>query len=341
MKQGNDIKLKNYLNKLLSGNIDSHEKDKLHSYISSSFKDKELDELMQQHWDGIETKGLEKNDLFLQQLKAKIWNKISGTEIKQKKILSWNSYLTRIAAVLFIPLLISSIYLFYLLSQSDAMNGQSAMQQVFASPGSRVHFILPDKSEVWLNSGSTLEYPINLNSQKQRKVKLSGQGYFNVAHDEKHPFFVESGNLNIKVLGTSFDVSTYSNDPFASSTLEKGSIALLDLNGKEIAWLTPGQKVLLDKETNKYCIKEVDTQLTTSWKDGKIIFKNTPLYEVAKQLERWFNCSIHVSSELLSSNILYTATIQDETLGEVLKMIEISTHAKTKIENREVNILNK
>ena len=128
------------------------------------------------------------------------------------------------------------------------MDGQGAMQQIYASPGSRVHFTLPDKSEVWLNSGSTLEYPVNFTIPKQRRVKLNGQGYFKVTHDGKHPFFVETGELNIKVLGTSFDVSTYADDPFISSTLEKGSIVLVDLQGKEISRLKPGQKVLLDRE---------------------------------------------------------------------------------------------
>jgi ferric-dicitrate binding protein FerR (iron transport regulator) len=86
-------------------------------------------------------------------------------------------------------------------------------------------------------------------------------------------------------------------------------------------------------------VEKVDTRLTTSWKDGRLIFKNTPLHEVTKQLERWFNCSIYVAPELLDSGILYTATIQDETLIEVLEMIEISTKVNTEIKNRQVQIM--
>ncbi len=341
MGSENNINLNEYLEKLLSGEMGAAEKERLRFYISLGFRDNKLDELMQQHWEGIEQEKFEQNDLSLQQLKEKIWSKISNIEDKQKRLVDWKTYLVRIAAVLFLPLLISSVYLFYLLNQNNLMDGQSAMQQVFATPGSRVHFILPDKSEVWLNSGSTLEYPVDFNTKKQRKVKLNGQGYFNVSHDKKHPFIVETGELNIKVLGTSFDVSTYTNDQFISSTLEEGSIELLDSQGKEIVRLDPGQKAMLDKETHKLSIEKIDTRLTTSWKDGKLIFKNTPLNEVAKQMERWFNCSIHVSPELLSSDILYTATIQNETLGEVLKMIELSTSVTTRIENREVDICHK
>ncbi len=341
MGSKSDIKLQEYFEKLLSENISNNEKERLQAYISSGFRDKELDQLMLQHWNGIQQKRPEQNDLYLQQLRNKIWTKISGNKEKQKQHIGWKTYFMRIAAILFIPLLISSLYLFYLLSQNNSMDGQGAMQQIYASPGSRVHFTLPDKSEVWLNSGSTLEYPVNFTIPKQRRVKLNGQGYFKVTHDGKHPFFVETGELNIKVLGTSFDVSTYADDPFISSTLEKGSIVLVDLQGKEISRLKPGQKVLLDRETRKLSIENIDTRLVTSWKDGRLIFRNTPLNEVARQLERWFNCSIHVSLDLLSSDILYTATIQDETLSEVLKMIEISTSVKTKIKNREVTIQNK
>jgi ferric-dicitrate binding protein FerR (iron transport regulator) len=218
------------------------------------------------------------------------------------------------------------------------MASHTVIGKVVAHPGSRVHFTLPDQTEVWLNSGSTLEYPLALNEQENRKVKLSGQGYFKVAHDPSHPFFVETDGIRIKALGTSFDVSGYAADRQISSTLEEGSIALLDLSGKEVTRIYPGQKAVLDKSTNSMEVKEVETMLTTSWKDGKLIFRNTSLLDVTIQLERWFNCKIHLDSRLLKTDLMYTATIQDETLGEVLKMIEISTKIKTGIEKREVYI---
>jgi ferric-dicitrate binding protein FerR (iron transport regulator) len=216
---------------------------------------------------------------------------------------------------------------------------QSVMQQVIATPGSRVHFVLPDQSEVWLNSGSSLEFSNGLYVNKQRRVKLKGQGYFVVTRDEKHPFIVSADDLNIKVLGTSFDVSNYAEDDFISSTLEGGAIVLLDSSGdKEIASLKPGQQAVFCKGTKELTVHQVNTGILTSWKDGKLMFRDSPLKDVTQQLERWFNCTIHVDPKLLHSGILYTATIQNETLGEVLQMIEISTQVKTKIKNREVSI---
>lgn len=335
------------LDRMLSGKITSVEKIELFNHIQETYKDRDLDMLMCDHWLGLENMELVADEMQLLILKNKIFSSINQIKPLSKskyQLLSsnWKGYLMRAAAVLFIPLLLISIFIFSQKNrQLHLLYGSSALQQVIASPGSRVHFTLPDQTEVWLNSGSKLEFPLNLNQQDQRKVKLYGQGYFNVKHDAKHPFFVETEILSVKALGTSFDVSSYSEDEQISSTLEEGSIALFNLQGVEVARLFPGQKVVLDKKTKELVVKNVDTALSTSWKDGKLIFRNTSLSEVTIQLERWFNCKIHLDPHLLNSDLMYSATIQDETLGEVLKMIEISTRIKTKIEKREVYINSK
>jgi ferric-dicitrate binding protein FerR (iron transport regulator) len=245
----------------------------------------------------------------------------------------------RVAAVLFLPLMLGTAYTFHRMNlQSELLSAYSQQERVVANPGSRVHFVLPDQTEVWLNSGSTLEFPFLLHQNDKRIVKLTGQGYFKVSHDASRPFLVETDGLIVKALGTSFDVSNYAEDNQICSTLESGSVALMGLDGSEATRLTPGQKAILDKQTGIVSIKNIDNQLFTSWKDGKLIFRNTPLAEVTQQMERWFNCKIQVDPRLTNLGLVYTATIQDETLGEVLKMIEISTSVITKIEKREVFI---
>lgn len=343
MKSKQDIDWNEYLKNMLSDEISETDREQLQAYIHASYQDEELNELMSKHWSELQNSRTGEHDLYFMQLKNRIWTKITAaqrkTEFTKSPLMEWKSYLVRIAAILFIPLLISSVYLSYRLSQLAPETDQVAMQQVFASPGSRVQFTLPDQSVVWLNSGSSLEYPVDFARLDERKVKLTGQGYFEVSHAKDRPFIVEAGGLDIRVLGTSFDVSNYSNDQLMSSTLEEGEIALLNSQGREVARLKPGQKAMLDKDSRELFIEEVDTRLTTSWKDGRLIFRNTPLQEVTKQLERWFNCTIDVAPELLDSGILYTATIQDETLVEVLEMIEISTNVNTEINNREVQIM--
>lgn len=347
MGSNHQLYFQNVLNRMGSGQMTKEEKEKLQEFIRNSFQDQELEKMMQQHWSTLEKIDVETDEMQMLLLKNQILSRIQQSEVPstQKQhlaVINWRSYLTRAAAILFIPLLIGSVITFYMLNKRfDQLSTTATLQQVIASPGSRVHFILPDNTEVWLNSGSTLEYAQNLNLQDTRNVKLSGQGYFKVAPDKKHPFLVQIDGLTVKALGTAFDVSGYADDAEISSTLEEGSIALISENNKEITRLNPGQKAVFDKETNELTVRTEETKLTTSWKDGKLIFKEASLEVVSKQLERWFNCSIHTDPKLIKLNLRYTATIQDETLGEVLKMIEISTSVQTKIEKREVYIGNK
>jgi transmembrane sensor len=332
------------LDQLLSGKITGKEKEDLREIIHSSFKNPELEEMLWKHWKGLEDKEFINDEMRWLLLKNRIFSQIDPDLKSPKRVfrvstISWIDTLIRVAAILFIPLLVGSALFFHRMNERmDQTTASVTMQKVYATPGSRVCFTLPDKTTVWLNSGSTLEFPLNLIQAGQRRVKLTGQGYFKVSHDKVHPFFVETEGMVVQALGTSFDVSGYADDQQISSTLEEGTVALINQSGKEIARLIPGQKAFLDKTTRNLLVKNVETILTTSWKDGKLIFKNTPMADLIRQLERWYNCNIHVDPVLLKSKLLYTATIQDETLGEVLKMIEISTNVKIRIEKREVYI---
>jgi len=343
-----EIEFRNLHKKLLSANLTQKEKDELWVKIQSTYNNSELELLMREYWQDLENKEIVSDEFQFEVLKSQILSRIQKSKNSSKNIhqlfsSNWRTVMMRVAAILFIPLLLGSVYVYYRMDNKYNMmaSSSSVMQEVIACPGSRVHFTLPDHSEVWLNSGSKLKFALNMTSLDQRNVRLTGQGYFKVAHDKKHPFIVETEKMKIQALGTSFDVSSYCNDSHISSILEEGSIALINLQNKEFARLTPGQQAILDKTSNELTIKEVDTALSTSWRNGKLVFRNSPLVEVTKQMERWFNCQINVDPKLLNSNILYTATIQDETLGEVLKMIEISTSVKTKIEKREVSIWSK
>lgn len=341
MQSIKNLNIEDLLNKLLEEKLTSNEKEQLRSVITSSYDDKQLNELMLTHWQNLD-KAVFAEEPSLLNVKMKLWSLIEkGQAIQEEKEthhkIGWQTYLIRIAAILFIPLLAYSGFLIFRMNDKLGQV-ELVMQEVIANPGSRVHFTLPDQTEVWLNSGSKLEYPVAMNKQKQRNVKLTGQGYFKVTHNPKHPFLVEANELSIKVLGTSFDVSNYSEDGQITSTLETGSVVLLDSRGKEVAQLVPGQQATLNKTSRRLYIDNVETELTTSWKDGRLIFRDTSMKELIKLLERWFNCSIEADPLLINSDIKYTATIQDETLGEVLQMIELSTSAKTRIKNRSVLI---
>jgi len=343
MELNKNIEIEKLISKFIDGSYNQADKELLHEYIEGTYNDELLNDLLLKHWETLEEKDIFIDENRLNLLKEQIQKRIftesfEKSSTKRIPFYNWKSVFSKAAAILVIPLLLTTIYISYQLGKNKGLQGNAVVQEIVSSPGSRVHFKLPDQTDVWLNSGSKLEFPTSLASNNQRRVKLSGQGYFQVSHDAKHPFFVETNSFTIKVLGTSFDVSCYDNDNTFYSTLEKGSISILNKANKEIGKLIPGEKASVDKANEYLSINKVETGLVTSWKDGKLIFRNTPLPEVTKQMERWFNCKIDVDSRLVGSDISYTATIQQETIEEVLKMIEISTHVKTKIENRNVKI---
>ena len=341
MGTNHHIDYRKFRERLQSNSLSNEEKELLGDEINSSFKNPEVERLMLEHWEHQESVPVTEQDLYFRNLRLRIWRKINTLDAEtgiSKTLSTLKFKLIKIAAILFIPILLTSIYLSYLVFE-PGVDSQLIMQEVVASPGSRVHFMLPDSSDVWLNSGSKLEFPIQMANLSIRTVKLTGQGYFQVKHSDRQPFVVETSQMGIKVLGTKFDVSDYPNELLSSTTLEQGSIALMNANGVEIMRLRPGQKATLNKESNVVKVDEVNTRYTTSWKDGRLVFKDTPLNVAVRQLERWYNCKITVAPELLSSDIRYTATIQNETLGEVLSMIELSTSLKTKLNGRNVRIM--
>ena len=184
MGTNHGLDFKNLLDRMLSGELTDKERIDLQEYIELSYNDPELNRLMREHWRGLENKLEIADETQFQKLKSLIVSEISKAEKTSKKVHTLFSPnlkngLMRVAAILFIPLLLGSILTFYYLnSRFDRMTENVAMQQVVASPGSRVHFTLPDNTEVWLNSESKLEFPMNLNCQSKREVKLIGQGYF-------------------------------------------------------------------------------------------------------------------------------------------------------------------
>lgn len=346
MKREQDY-INEIFDRLVSGDITPSEKLKLKEYIQSTFKDERLDELMQNHWENTSSDLKEKDKLVLQSVKLTLLKQIKQSAVKENIVKFWTkvpgiNYMIRIAAILAIPVLLYTGYQFFSAkNQPSVVTEQQKTEIIATKPGERINFNLPDGTKVWLSAESKLTYLAGFAGQKLRLVTLEGRGFFEVKPDVKHPFIVEAGKLKIKVLGTSFDVCAYSGDAQLISTLAEGKISVLDSANKELAFLTPGEQLTIDKQTENFTIKKVDLNLMTSWKDGYLIFDDAPLSEVAKSLERWFDCKITVDTGLKSSDFLFNATIKDETITEVLQMLEISTSLTVKADGRNIYIASK
>lgn len=251
--------------------------------------------------------------------------------LKEKKNNIWNFY-RQVAAILLIPILLFSI-LFYFFSKKPQAQAES-WAILRAPEGARVEFFLPDGSSGWLNSGSTLKYPVIFG--KQRKVELTGEGYFDIAHRRNSHFYINVPDLEVKVVGTKFNISAYPADNFTEVVLKKGKVDIRGKTGIFNYSMFPDEKLTFNHTTRSIEVKKIESDLYTSWKDGYLILDNEPLEQAVGRIERWYNTEIAVQDETLK-NYRFKATFRDEPLEEVLRLLALTTPIKYVIEKREID----
>jgi len=249
-----------------------------------------------------------------------IHHRIRLNENSKLKQLNWRQTFQRVAAVLFIPLLLSfSVYFYF---QSEKSTSTVSYAEIQCPLGVRTKFQLPDGSTGFLNSGSRLKYPVSFT--KERTVELSGEAYFDVVQNKEIPFHVNTKNLDIKVLGTTFNVIAYENEKTEEIVLETGKVYVSSKCGKQLAVMSPNYQLTLDTEKQTFTKKAIVASQYTTWKEGKLTFRNENMQQVALRLSRWYNAQVVVDDRLLD-DYTFHATFIDEPLDEVLKLISITT----------------
>lgn len=205
--------------------------------------------------------------------------------------------------------------------------------------GERSHLTLPDGTEVWLNAFSNLQYKRSFLS-RNRKVTLSGEAYFEVAHDKRLPFVVMSNDTKIRVLGTKFNMRTNSDEDFSSTTLMDGSVEFSAGNNHSATVLKPGEELIYNKETRQVTVRKIDTPNDkVSWKDGILFFENSSLEEICRSLERNFNVNIIFADETLKGERFNAEFKVSDNIYQILSILELTNKFKLNIENRNITIL--
>ena len=200
--------------------------------------------------------------------------------------------------------------------------------------GGEYQVVLADGTKVWLNSASRLIYPQSFMG-KERRVVLSGEAFFDVAHDAERPFIVETSRMNVKVLGTRFNVNDYDDNEEVSTTLVNGSVEIFS-GGQQAFRLVPGEQAY-GKE-NELEKREVNVRLYTSWIDGKFLFNNTELEEIAKQISRWYDVEIFFSSENVKKVRFTGAIVKFKPLEDLVRMIESTSQVRFSVKGRTIVI---
>jgi len=239
----------------------------------------------------------------------------------------WLSFARQVAAVLLVSTVLSVIINYFLDHHLDTTENV-VCQEIKAAFGTQTRLTLADGTAVWLNSGSTLQFPLSFGHMKNRRVDLTGEGYFEVTKNAGQPFIVHTPQFQVKVLGTSFNVNAYEHEKHVEVALIEGKVELLQqVRGKVVPVMTlhPFEVADYDTENNRIALKtERDMDRYTAWREGKIVFFDDPVEKLVSRLENWYNVDIEIADSSLMA-YHFTATFSQESLDQVLKYLSIST----------------
>lgn len=214
------------------------------------------------------------------------------------------------------------------LTNSQA-KGAVAVNQIIVPFGHRHSIVLSDGTKVQLNSGSQMIFPAEFTGNT-REVFIKGEGYFEVAKNKEKPFIVKTDFLDLKVLGTSFNVSSYPDEQMVTTVLVEGKVAVYEnkkLFGGSKQELMPGQGCFYSVENSKSLVKEVDVYDYVSWKDGLFQFKDQTLAEVVNRVRKFYNKNILIETAELSETVISGKLVLSEDIEKVMNNLSYTLEA--------------
>lgn len=221
-----------------------------------------------------------------------------------------------------------------------SMSAGLAANTIQTPKGGRYTISLPDGSKVWLNSASRLIYPTTFTGS-ERKVKLIGEAYFEIAKNKKVPFRVESNNQIVEVLGTHFNINSYEDETFIKTTLLEGSVRIILNSAKSSSpnteLLKPGEQSLTNSSQSNIRVESTDTEKAVAWKNGYFKFKNTPIEEIMREIERWYDVELIYDGKMPADEL--TGFVSNQVkISSVLKILEQSGGIKFTVKGRKIKI---
>ncbi len=236
---------------------------------------------------------------------------------RKERTISWHRTGT-VAAVLLL-LIVSTFYIRILIHKS---NMPEEYNTLIVPPGQRIHLILADNTDIWLNANSTFRYPSEF-SKKERIVYLDGEAFFEVSKDGKQPFVVKTTPGDIKVTGTSFNVEAYSKQGGFETSLFEGSVEIYKDEHK-LTTLKPDEKSYL--KDGKLYITQITNRDKYLWREGLIAFNNKPLEDILLSLEKYFDIRIQVSKNTLPQHTYTGKFRQSDGIDYALRVLQKSIH---------------
>ena len=233
-------------------------------------------------------------------------------------------------AAIFVGVIIMGAAVCWLVGEDGILRSPKMLVASTSGPHSRV-VRLADGSTVWLKAGSQLRYPATFDG-KERRVELSGEGYFEVAKDHYHPFVVEGGAVDVRVLGTKFDFSTDTKKRLASVSLIEGAVEVKDVKRKGLLQLKPNQRLTVNTQTGLQEVEHMDTRIVAAWHNRLIPFTNANVGDIAHTIRALYGVKVSVAPDVdesqTYSGAVYLASSVDSVMALVKSTVPISYHRK-------------
>lgn len=205
------------------------------------------------------------------------------------------------------------------------------------SKGEQYQVILPDGSHVWLNAASMLKYPVAFTGN-ERIVELSGEAYFEVAHNKAMPFKVKTRQQQVEVLGTHFNINAYADEKTTATTLLEGSVKVTTASRNQKMIIKPGEQSTVNGDV--MYVQEVDTDEAVAWKNGYFLFNDENLAGIMKKVSRWYNVEVEYENAGLQSLVFSGTVSKYQNVSQVIKTLELTNAVHFKVLDNRIVVSN-
>lgn len=327
------------LGKLINNRISREEFETLLAGLDDADVREQYEIYLQQKFEAEIDQHFKEEETSRKTIVTKIIKKKKSPLRGNKNIYSMAAVIVSLAGVMFAALFFISQY--KIGKNPIALSIPKSTTITKATPKGRMFRMnLDDGSFVQMNAASSITYPNYFEADK-REISMEGEAYFNIARDEQRPFKIHSQDVDIEVLGTSFNVQAFPGDEDLTVTVESGIVRVrLKNKNQESVILEKGQKLVINKKGNLTEIVEVDPQLELSWRTGILRFDGTPLPKVAKMLERWYGIEVELRDEETLAKLMLTGLHKNENLKSVVQAITFATGTQYEINDNSLIIKN-